>query len=219
MADKIILLNKRDEKELKKLYGRKADFFLPVSFTDTFDDKKRVMSFRKQVELLFVGSLFQPNIEGLKWFVQEVMTRLDKDRFVLKIVGKNLQLLKHELESDNVQVIGTVDTIETYYYSADAVVVPVFYGDGMKVKTAEAMMYGKMILATDEALEGYDISDVEGIFRCNDASEFINKLETVEFSRFYKSVRNLYKNKYSTEIMQKDFRHFLMQFEQETSQC
>lgn len=215
LADRIILLNKRDEKELRRLYGRNADFFLPISFTDTFDEKKIRTQPNQRFELLFVGSLFQPNLEGLKWFIDEVMPRLDKEKYTLKIIGKNLETKRRELEHENVEVIGTVDNLDEYYFMADAVVIPIFYGDGMKVKTAEAMMYGKMIFATDEALEGYDVDNVEGIYRCNDAEEFVDQLKSTKFKRFNETVRSIFKNKYDTAVVCKDFRGFLMRFLQE----
>ena len=215
LANQIILLNKRDEKELERLYGRNADFFLPITFTDTFDEKKIRDESNKRYELLFVGSLFQPNVEGLKWFIDKVMQKLDKKTYFLKIIGKNLETKKIELERENVEVIGTVDNLEEYYLRADAVVIPIFYGDGMKVKTAEAMMYGKMIFATDEALEGYDINNVEGIYRCNNAGEFIDRLKSTRFKRFNDTVRSIFKNKYDTAIISKDFQGFLTRFIQE----
>lgn len=38
-------------------------------------------------------------------------------------------------------------------------VMPIFSGSGMKVKTAEALMYGKFLIGTKEAFEGYEIDE------------------------------------------------------------
>lgn len=76
-------------------------------------------------------------------------------------------------------------------------------------------MYGKMIFATDEALEGYDINNVEGIYRCNNAGEFIDQLKSTRFKRFNDTVRSIFKNKYDTAIISKDFQGFLTRFIQE----
>ena len=209
IADKIILLNKRDERELQKIYKRKADYFLPISFSDAFDKSRIKKSEMDEKVLLFVGSLFRPNIEGLNWFIDNVMSELKDEPFILKIVGKDLEKIRDKLQRSNVQVVGTVDDLSEYYYEADAVVVPIFYGDGMKVKTGEAMMYGKTIFATDEALEGYEFVDVEGIYRCNNAEMFINALKTTEFDKFSASVRTLFKTKYDTESLINEFGAFL----------
>lgn len=75
---------------------------------------------------------------------------------------------------------------------------PIFYGDGMKIKTAEAMMYGKTILASDEALEGYEVKDIQGIYRCNTREEYLETIHMIERNENYynKSVRNLFLSKY-----------------------
>ena len=101
--------------------------------------------------------MFSPNYDGIKWFAENVMTEL-KD-YHLIIVGKDFEQKKDELENVNVHVVGTVESLEKYYYSENIMVMPIFYGDGMKIKTAEAMMYGKIILASDEALEGYEVTE------------------------------------------------------------
>lgn len=209
IADKIILLNERDEKELQKNYRRKADYFLPISFKDVFDKARINDAKTDQKVLLFVGSLFQPNVEGIRWFVDNVMSKLEKEPFILKIVGKNLEKMKDELTRKNVQVVGTVGNLSEYYYLADAVVIPIFYGDGMKVKTGEAMMYGKIIFATDEALEGYEIDDIEGVHRCNNSNMFVNELRETKLIKFNDSVRNLFKTKYDTESLKRDFEAFI----------
>lgn len=172
-ADKVICLNNRDADVVWKYYKRKVDYLLPISFQDRFDLKK-VCKDIHQKTLLFVGSNFQPNYKGVKWFVEEVMSELKE--FTLLIVGKDFENERRSLEKSNVRVIGTVDNLENYYYKYTNIVMPIFYGDGMKVKTAEAMMYGMNIFATAEALEGYDISSVNGIFRCNTKDEFIDNI-------------------------------------------
>lgn len=169
-CDRVICLNERDNKRLQKVYKRNADLLLPVSFEDKFDKKKihKDISSRK---LIFIGSLFPPNLQGIEWFVKEVMIHLSD--FELVIVGHNFEKKRKELERKNVRVIGTVDNLEEYYYSYSSVVMPIKYGDGMKVKTAEAMMYGMNIFATTEALEGYKTEGIKGICKCNTANEFI----------------------------------------------
>lgn len=213
LAYKTILLNKRDERELLRIYGRKADFILPITFDDKFDKKKIDKNSSKRKILLFVGSLFQPNFEGLVWFINVVFSQFNNEDYLLKVIGKNLEKKRNDLEKENVEVIGTVDDLSTYYYSADAVVLPIFYGDGMKVKTAEAMMYGKKIFATKEALEGYDISDIEEIYECNNKDDFyINILKYVgksENQKFCKNVRNRFLEKYETKVLEDEFRNFL----------
>lgn len=210
LADRIILLNSRDNRELCKIYGRSADYILPITFKDIFNPDRVDTSKHDRKKLLFVGSLFQPNYEGILWFIKTVMPSLDMSKYTLQIVGKNFEQRRKELEfGENIEVIGTVDSLEEYYNSADAVIFPILYGDGMKVKTAEAMMYGKRIFATSEALEGYDISGIEEIYRCDTKEafvEYIDKFTTDDYrGRFHKEVRERFLTKYETKTIENEF--------------
>lgn len=210
-ANKIVCLNNRDSLRMEKLYGRRADFLLPITFKDIFDKSNTVCSYKR--EILFLGSLFPPNENAIEWFIKEVVPELEG--ITLNIVGKDFEKRKKEYEQNkNVKVIGTVEDIGEYYYRHAAVVLPIKYGAGMKVKTAEAMMYGRRIFASDEALEGYEAESIRGVSRCNTAQEYINAINTYfshEVQKPYeKEVRNLFLKSYETEIVKKRFFEMIM---------
>lgn len=209
-ATKIISINERDGKRLYRLYKRKPDLYLPVSFYDRFSTNRVRKNLNKK-ELLFIGMQFPPNYQGIEWFVNEVMKYLPDYR--LTIVGKNFEKKRRYLERGNVTVVGTVDDLEEYYYSYSAMVMPIQYGAGMKVKTAEAMMYGMTIFATDEALEGYQVDGVHGIYRCNTAEEFITTIRGVFGQKLLKEyeeeVRRVFKKNYETGYLEKRMQQFI----------
>ncbi len=176
-ASRVICLNHRDSKLAGKIYGRTATDrsidLLPISFKDRFD-RDKINRKDSSRELLFIGSNFGPNYDGIKWFIQNIMHKLQEYKLI--IVGKDFEKVREELERDNVSVVGTVENLDDYYYKYFNIILPIKYGDGMKVKTAEAMMFGMNIFATDEALEGYEAEHVQGIFRCNSADDFIREI-------------------------------------------
>jgi len=199
-ADVIISLNKRDAQLLQKYYGRSPDIIMPITFNDSFvqQEEKHKCS-DSQLQLLFVGSLFPPNEHGVTWFADNVMPHVNAE---FTIVGKGFEKLAERLSGDKIKVIGTVDDVSQYYYCADATVMPVYYGGGMKVKTAEALMYGKPMFATDEALEGYEVDDLKNIHRCNSPDEFISSInayaEKQPYISFDNEIRKLFLEKYHT---------------------
>ena len=215
-ADDVICLNERDGIELQECYGRTPDFYMPMTFKDQYDEGKaqKVKKNRqneKTLQLLFVGSLFPPNYDGILWFVKNVMSKLSD--CALYIVGKDMETKSEELVSGNVEVVGTVDDLSNYYYEADVVVLPILYGNGMKIKTAEAMMYGKPILATQEALEGYDISGIEGIWKCDSIDQFVSAIEELKHLKMNGTIeshtRELFLSKYETSHIVKCLGDFL----------
>lgn len=201
-ADKVICLNERDNRLLYKNYSRSADLIIPIVLEDTYVENNKEDG--RSNKILFVGSSFYPNIEGIRWFCRNVMPYVDCK---LDIVGKGMEILRDELESDNIKVVGTVDSLRRYYDEADLVVLPLFSGGGMKVKMAEAMMYGKKIVATDEALEGYQVESTNDIIRCNTAERFITVINSImgdkEFKKFSEANRNLFLKYYSIFSMRK----------------
>lgn len=165
-----ICLNKRDSELLNRNYNESASIILPIFLTDKYTG---TITCSPTHSILFVGSYYKPNVEGLKWFCSRVMPHIKYD---LKIVGRNLELIKDELETSNVHVIGSVENLEKFYVEADVVVAPIFSGGGMKVKIAEALMHGKVIVGTKEAFEGYEDSFTCDMHLCNSDKEFIEAL-------------------------------------------
>lgn len=205
-ADFLITLNDRDKKEVRRIYGRESDMNWPITFADCFDNGKVKQIKENSKELLFVGSAFAPNLDGVRWFYKEVLPKLEG--FTLVVVGKDFEKYRNEFTDNNVKIVGTVADLEEYYYSYPVVVIPIRYGDGMKVKTAEALMYGKTIFSTSEGLEGYITDKVEGIFECNSVEEFVENIKKYykheRIVMYQQTVREHFLNGYDTNKLHKD---------------
>lgn len=211
---KIICLNTRDQKLIKKYYKTDVDMIWPITLEDCFHDVDIFDSenHSSQLELLYVGSYLAHNYTGLTWFIENVMPFVNAR---LTIIGKKMENLRDKISAvSNVDIIGTVEELQSYYTKADAVVMPIFMGGGMKVKTAEALMYGKNIFASKEALEGYDIAGIEGIYICDTAEKFIEKINLFfkkkDRNKFNANIRQLFINKYCTEHYFEDLKKLLL---------
>ncbi|WP_297830191.1 glycosyltransferase family 4 protein [uncultured Rikenella sp.] len=216
-SDQLIAMNSRDAENIRKLYGKSIDLLLPTSFTDNGGASYAPSPTGKPLELLFVGFNFFANVHGLEWFCREVMPRIDNAR--LTIVGREMEQERTRFESENVRVIGSVDDLVPYYTTADMVVSPIFIGSGMKTKTAEALMYARPLLATAEALEGYDIDPMMIGAQCDTAEQFIKHINY--FSRHKEALieksayaRNVFASQYSQAVVQRKFEQFICRVEQ-----
>ena len=198
-SDYNIVLNERDNNCLYKIYNKTADLILPITFYDNYNENLRKESRveSKELRLLFVGSAFFANIEGVNWFIDKVLPYLQNCKFT--IVGKGMD--KYYESNDKMRVLGFVDDLAKYYYNADIIISPIFSGSGMKTKTAEALMYGCPIIGTKEAFEGYNISynKIGGCFQ--------NDKEMIQIiSNFQKSKEMLEeKGLYAREVFMKEF--------------
>lgn len=210
-SDIRFILSKRDNTKLQSLAPGVKNCILPMSISDK-GRIKYTLNEDKQLQILFVGSVFFANMHGLRWFVKNVMPYVDAR---LTIVGKDMEKYENEFSAINVDVVGRVDNLKDYYQSTNIVVSPIFLGSGMKTKTVEALMYGVPIIGTRESFSGYDDIDTNLIGReCNDAQEFISAVNFLEKNRYLlmncaEYARSSYEKYYSIDasigIMKKCF--------------
>ena len=192
---KLIALTMRDDKGFQKLYSRSADIILPITCEQN-SNKAQANKLNFKPYLLFVGSNFFPNIEGINWFIDHVATHIDLD---VRIVGGccQNQNLRNRTLPEKVFLDGYVEDLSSYYQEAVAVIIPIFHGSGMKTKTIEALSYGKTILGTEEAFVGIsaDYNRIGGL--CNSAKEFIDKITSLD--------KNIRTNEYTTNVFNSYF--------------
>ena len=206
-ADKIITLNQRDDDEIFRRYGRRGDVMIPVAFKDTFrrDSYSPAMT-AKEPLCLFLSAYFPPNNEGIIWFVQNVLPHVN---IRMKVVGKGMDHLKNKQPAlQDIEVISDAPDLLPYFEEADIMILPIFKGSGMKVKTCESLMYGKNIIATDEAFVGYDVDYDRVGGKCNSAEEFIARLNDFEQTprpRFNAYSRQMFLEKYTEEAVEAKF--------------
>jgi glycosyltransferase involved in cell wall biosynthesis len=215
-SDKVIVLTQRDKERIAELYNRDPEYILPITIKTNQDvaeleRKYKALVCRQNYDkvCLFVGSLGNSKLEGIRWFVENVAPALNAK---IKIVGKGFDSVASLLSRDNVEVFGFVEDLERTYLEADCVIVPLMSGAGMKVKVAEALMYGKTIFGTSEAFEGYDLDfdRVGGV--CNSASEFVSRLnsylsKSVKYNSFS---RQQFEEMYRDDVAYNCFKHVLV---------
>ena len=126
--------------------------------------------------ILHLGTMFWlPNVHGVLWFAREVLPLIHQQvpdaRFV--VVGKNPPPGVQALAADpRVQVTGYVADPIPYLQLADAFVVPLHAGGGMRVKIVDAWLWGLPIVSTPIGAEGINVLDGETVLLCEDAPGF-----------------------------------------------
>lgn len=195
-----IVLNNRDAHKLKLNYGIEADYTIPITISDKFNDINSQFDKTKYPPFaLFVGSDFYANYHGIKWFAKNVSESI----FIpVYVVGSGFEKYRKEfMKYSNINIIGSVDDISIYYKNAQFIISPIFYGSGMKTKTAEALMYGKSIIGTSEAFEGFLIDSSIGRC-CNNSSEFIDAINNNQLPKYNTKSRQVYEDLYSPSIFE-----------------
>lgn len=191
-ADRTIVLNERDKKLYQKKYKKLPDAIVPISIPEITNIPFNVKHYENEkLKILFVGVEYGPNLSGVRWLLNNVLPFITCD-FEFNIVGYNMEKYRTEFEgySDKIHVIGTVESLKEWYVNADLIVAPIFEGGGMKVKTAEALSYGKIFIGCTESLEGYwegipDNLCNHKIYKCDDAKDFAGAINDIAKTEFY----------------------------------
>ena len=195
-SDLNLILNDRDLNELKKVYNYNKDNykFYPI----TMEDKLRSdIEINDEKYGLFLGSWFRPNEIAVKYIIDNIADHIN---YKIKVIGYQFEKFDYK-KHENVEIIGTVDDMAEYIQNASFMILPVFDGGGMKVKTCEAIMFGKHIIASTESLEGYKLCDHIDV--CNTEQEYIDAINNGNFNKFNEDVRMLWKVNYSLEAAKK----------------
>lgn len=130
--------------------------------------------------ILHVGTMFwPPNVEGVLWFTRQVLPAIHRDlpnaRFV--IVGKLPPPEVQALTADpRIEVTGYVDDPAPYITAADAFVVPLQVGEGMRVKILDAWLWGLPIVSTPVGAEGILTEPGKNILLAAEAGEFASQV-------------------------------------------
>lgn len=210
-SDIIITLTNKDKDRLYSLYRRAADYVMPVAIKNHDLASDYSINYSQPPCILFFGSNFPPNVEAAKIIINDILPNI-KAKVI--IAGSGMEKLQETFsQSDSLKISGFVDDISKLYNTADFVIMPIFSGAGMKVKTAEALGYGKNIIATSNALEGYEVDDIPGVIRCDSIPEFIVAINNFEYSipRFNKKARELFLAKYSYSASLRSFKEIYEQ--------
>ncbi len=166
--------------------------------------------FDRRHDLLFLGSLdYEPNLEGLKWFLNAVyeMFRTIHPDAKLMAVGKDpsedmINLLRNR---DGVELHANVPDIKEYYKKCRAVVVPILKGGGTRIKILEAALAKRPVLSTRVGAEGLDLTEGNEILLFEDGREFCSKYEELDDKKRYTSIVEKAKETVSLKYSKKVF--------------
>lgn len=109
---------------------------------------KFVQDFSKHI--VFLGKMdYQPNIDAVLWFCENVLDKLDKS-ITFNVIGVSppKKLLNIERKSDNFILSGFMDDPYLILNSALCVVAPMQTGGGIQNKILESMALGQIVITT-----------------------------------------------------------------------
>jgi glycosyltransferase involved in cell wall biosynthesis len=113
-------------------------------------------------DLVFIGSMdWMPNIDGMRWFVEDVLPRIRtlRPNCSLTIAGRKPPNAITELAAHDrgIEVTGGVPDIRPYLWGAAVSIVPLRIGGGTRLKIYESMAARVPVVSTSIGAEGLAI--------------------------------------------------------------
>lgn len=162
-------------------------------------------------EYVFIGLLAMPhNHDGLVWFLKEGMPELLKAQpeARLHIVGRDAPASLLEAAApfdDHVVVHGYVDDLDEAMMTRAAMVNPLRFGSGVKIKTLDALARGVPTVATRFGAEGITTRSEPGLVIVGDAAQAGRALarlaDPAERERHAEGARRLYRERFADDVV------------------
>ena len=135
---------------------------------------------------VFIGSAHPPNMDGLRYFHDEILPLLPKD-FKLTIIGEALRDMigktpeyQNLLKCPHFNFVGFVADLGDVLNFAKMTVAPLRYGAGTKGKVASSMAYGIPCVSSAFGTEGTGMMHGENIMIAKSAEEFAEYIKTLD---------------------------------------
>jgi glycosyltransferase involved in cell wall biosynthesis len=155
-ADKVTMVS-QDEIDLVKRFRPDKNYFyyipLPTGIKEEENFSKSEEYNKKPLQLLIVAARNPANERSLNWFLTAVWPSVSRLNAELNIVGGIYKSFEGK-SFYGVNFQGVVENLEAAYESTDLVILPITNGGGIAIKTLEAIMYGKPIVASKHAVRG-----------------------------------------------------------------
>ena len=123
--------------------------------------------------ILFLAGSNVHNLEAIELFVHNDLPQLKIEFPELKLIigGKICEKIEYMKSEKNIVLCGEVNDLADFYRKGDIFINPTFSGTGLKIKTFEAMSFGKVVISHSH--------NVSGIFKIDKAPIFIqSNIET-----------------------------------------
>ena len=168
--DAVVAIQKEERKLLQKLLPQTPVLLCPhVVNAEVVENNSNAI---KTIGFIGGGSL--ANRVGLEWFINQVWSVIksyDLELLIFGSVGEHFD--EYCAKDPQIKNMGVGMSQQEIYSAVDCTINPIFVGGGLKIKTLEAIAYGKPIVSTREGAVGIGEEGKNGIMLARDRAEFI----------------------------------------------
>jgi glycosyltransferase involved in cell wall biosynthesis len=208
-ADATIVISKDEKVLLEKEYSLTNIYHIPQA-RELFG----LAPNKKRRGAVFIGSAHPPNMDGLRYFHDEILPLLPSD-FKLTIIGEALKFMigkddkyKDLLKCPQFHFAGFVRDLADELDYAKITIAPLRYGAGTKGKVASSMSYGVPCVSSNFGTEGTGMEHGENIMIARDAASFAQYIrQLMEDEELWKKISDggikFIRDNYAPETVEK----------------
>jgi glycosyltransferase involved in cell wall biosynthesis len=178
-VDGVLAITKQDADLFKSL-----GVSVPISVLPFGVDVASVRPYIQEIKrakpsVFFIGSMnWQPNMEGVLWFLKEVWNHPDYDfsAYELHIAGRHTPDSLYAYANENTFIHGELEDAYSFMTNHDVMIVPLWSGSGVRIKIVEAFMMKKAVVASSIGAEGLQYTSGKDVLIANDSKTFADSI-------------------------------------------
>ncbi len=184
-----IICISNDEKIFYEKITGKYIHFLPHLLTEYGSKTENPVSSKKW-DVFFIGAENPFNVEGLRWFLEEVYPYLNTNLKIL-LAGSSVRQIDTN-NNENIIKIPYVKDLDNIYEQVKITICPILRGTGMKIKVVESMAKCIPVVCTERGVDGFADKTMCGCLVTQDAVKFASYINRLcEDNSFYDKQRKL----------------------------
>jgi GT2 family glycosyltransferase len=163
--------------------------------------------------LVFIGSAHQPNVDALRYFQSELHPLLVQKlpNYKLSVIGQELQesLSRHGdvdiFSNPNVNFLGYIENVTPILHRAQAMIVPLRFGSGIKGKVVQAIQHSLPCISTEIGVEGLELPYESSVLVSNTPRDFVSHIislctDQLLWEKHSRLAQQTFENRFSSEI-------------------
>lgn len=214
--DAIIAITEKDLEYYSQIFPNTKSTSIPF-LLDLNKYKLNNRPMNGHIRFYHLGAMnWQPNIEGLKWFISEVWNKKfnHSKKIKLTIAGKEMPQFFFDLTKTNLDIHGWIEDAKKFIAEQDVMIVPLRSGSGLRIKILEAMAHGKCVISTSIGAEGINYTENVNLLIANTEQDFENQINFVsqnpkKIIEIGKNARKLIEEQYNQLLLTKIIPNFL----------
>ncbi len=177
-ADKVLCISAADAQWVELHIPEKIKRVYPFAI-DVHDFE---ITPQKNINFYHLGSMdWQPNIDAMNWWITDIWPRFTKaEEFPFYMAGRYLKPSMYDTSNlRGVNIVGEVESIDSFLKDKSVLVVPLRSGSGMRIKILEAIQRGILVISTSLGLSGISGKNGTHFLVADTAEDFLTQMNKV----------------------------------------